>query len=60
MKEILQLNGIVFLTMKYEKKKKNPEEVYNGATHDNYRFFDKAIYNMNIFKSYGIEKIKMI
>ena len=59
MKEILQLNGIVFLTMKYEKKK-NPEEVYNGATHDNYRFFDKAIYNMNIFKSYGIEKIKMI
>ena len=46
MKEILQLNGIVFLTMKYEKKKKNPEEVYNGATHDNYRFFDKAIYNI--------------
>ena len=45
MKEILQLNGIVFLTMKYEKKK-NPEEVYNGATHDNYRFFDKAIYNI--------------
>lgn len=48
MKEILQLNGIVFLTKKYEKKN-NPEEVYNGATHDNYRFFDKEILQYEYF-----------